>query len=258
VPVLIGTCGWQYRHWRGGLYPPALPSARWLGHYAERFATVEIDSAFYRLPERSAFEHWAEAVPPGFVFATKASRYLTHIRRLTDPAEPVARLLKRSEGLGPALGPVLLQLPPTLRADADRLDATLASFPPHVRVAVEPRHDSWWQPEVRAVLERRGAALCLADRDGHGPPHWRTADWGYVRFHHGRGRPDGCYGREALAGWAQALARLWPAGADVYAYFNNDTNGCAPRDAHRFALEAARAGLDPTRTPAPSETPVSG
>jgi uncharacterized protein YecE (DUF72 family) len=257
VALLIGTSGWQYRHWRGGFYPSSVPAARWFAHYGGRFATVELNAAFYRLPEESTFQHWADRSPPDFVVAVKASRYLTHVRRLREPEEPVTRLLGRCRGLGAKLGPVLLQLPPTLAVDARALDRTLAAFPGEVRVAVEPRHDSWWVPEVRTVLERHGAALCLADRRGPLGPGWRTADWGYVRFHWGRGRPDSGYGTAALRGWAERVAGLWPPEADVFAYFNNDPNGCAPRDAHRFALAAARAGLHPSRTPPPRETPVS-
>jgi uncharacterized protein YecE (DUF72 family) len=257
ITVHLGTSGWQYRHWRGGFYPETVRTADWLGHYARRFATVEVNAAFYRLPEVSTFRRWAEGTPDDFVVTVKASRYLTHIRRLAEPEEPVHRLLERCQGLGGKLGPVLLQLPPDLRADATALDRVLAAFPTGVRVAVEPRHDSWWVPEVRSVLEARQAALCLADRRGVLGPVWRTADWGYVRFHWGRARPDSGYGTAALEGWAERLAGLWPARADVYAYFNNDPNGCAPRDAHRFAVACRRAGLRPTRTPPPRETPTS-
>ena len=181
VPALIGTSGWHYQHWKGGFYPPGVAASRWLGYYAERFATVELNNAFYRLPEASTFAAWASAVPDGFVVAVKASRYLTHVRRLHDPAGPVGLLVERASHLGDKLGPVLLQLPPTLRVDAAGLDRTLAAFPASVRVAVEPRHDSWFVDDTRAVLESRGAALCLADGGPSRPPLWRTASWGYVR-----------------------------------------------------------------------------
>ncbi len=184
--MLIGTSGWQYRHWRGRFYPEGLAVPRWLGHYSERFATVEVNNAFYRLPELSTFKKWAEAVGDDFIFAVKASRYLTHVRRLHDPEEPVQRLLERASGLGAKLGPVLLQLPPDLGADLDALDRALGCFPREVRVAVEFRHDGWWSPEAREVLERHGASLCLTDRDGRRSPRWRTADWGYLRLHGGR------------------------------------------------------------------------
>ena len=254
--MLIGTSGWQYRHWRGRFYPEGLAVPRWLGHYSERFATVEVNNAFYRLPELSTFKKWAEAVGDDFIFAVKASRYLTHVRRLHDPEEPVQRLLERASGLGAKLGPVLLQLPPDLGADLDALDRALGCFPREVRVAVEFRHDGWWSPEAREVLERHGASLCLTDRDGRRSPRWRTADWGYLRLHGGRARPPSCYGRAALQTWADELAELWPPPAELYVYFNNDQNGCAPHDARWLAAAAQRAGLAPSRVPAASETPL--
>lgn len=257
MPVLIGTSGWHYRHWRGGFYPDGLAAHRWLAHYAERFATVEVNNAFYRLPDTGTFSTWAAALPADFCVALKASRYLTHVRRLGDPEEPVGRLMDRAAALGPKLGPVLLQLPPNLQADLGALERTLAAFGAGTRVAVEPRHHSWFDAGLRSLLTERGAALCLTDTDGRGGPRWRTAAWGYVRFHHGRGSPPSCYGRTALRTWASVLAEQWPPDADVYAYFNNDTNGCAPRDAHRFALAAAAVGLAPTRVPDAREVPVA-
>lgn len=227
----VGTSGWQYRDWRGVLYPDGVPQRRWLQHYASRFGCVEVNNAFYRLPERSTFEAWRDQTPDGFVVAVKVSRYLTHVKRLQDPAEPVDRLLGRARGLGDRLGPFLLQLPPTLRADPHRLDACLAAFPADARVAVEPRHDSWWTDEVRDVLARRNAALCWADRQGPLTPLWVTADWGYVRFHEGRASPPPSYGRQALATWLGRLREAWPASADVYAFFNNDHGGAAVHNA---------------------------
>jgi uncharacterized protein YecE (DUF72 family) len=246
MPVFVGTSGWQYRHWKGVLYPPGLPQRTWLEHYATRYRTVESNAAFYRLPPYDTFVAWRERTPPGFIMAVKASRYLTHIRRLRDPEEPVRRILGNAAGLGDRLGPILLQLPPTLAADAGALDACLACFPRTVRVAVEPRHDSWWVPEVRAVLERRAAALCWADR-GSRPitPLWRTADWGYVRFHEGRATPRPRYGRAALATWADRVAGAWPADADVFAYFNNDPGGAAIHDADTFIRLVDRTAASP-------------
>jgi uncharacterized protein YecE (DUF72 family) len=256
MPVLVGTSGWQYRHWRGRFYPPGVAQARWLEHYAARFATVESNAAFYRLPEADTFRAWAERTPDDFVMAVKASRYLTHVRRLRDPAAPVARLLERAAAMGPKLGPVLLQLPPDLRLAPELLATTLARFPPEVRVAVEPRHDSWWTDELRALLVEHRAALCLADSPRRRTPAWRTTDWGYLRLHEGRASPHPCYGRTALATWARRLAELWPASAELHVYLNNDPAGCALRDARWFALAAARAGLQPTRVPDAGEVRV--
>lgn len=257
MPVMIGTSGWHYAHWRGGFYPRGLAPSGWLAHYAGLFDTVELNNAFYRLPERQRFAAWAEALPEGFVVAVKASRYLTHVKRLAEPAEPVHRLLERAEGLGAKLGPVLLQLPPTLRADPEALDRALAAFGRRVRVAVEVRHPSWESDATRAVLERHRAALCLADAGGPRPPRWRTADWGYVRFHRGRARPEPCYGRQALASWAGRLAELFGPDDDLYCYFNNDPAGCAPRDAHRFARALSGAGLVPSRVPSARQAPLT-
>ncbi|MFL4903201.1 DUF72 domain-containing protein [Streptomyces sp. MMS24-I2-30] len=250
MTLFVGTSGWQYRDWRGVLYPADRPVRLWLEEYAARFATVEINNAFYRLPTRANFASWRERVPRDFVVAVKASRYLTHIKRLRDPQEPVRRLMDCAAGLGDRLGPVLLQLPPTLRADPDLLDGCLGCFPPGVRVAVEPRHDSWWTPRVRAVLEARGAALCWADVQAHPvTPLWRTTDWGYLRLHEGRARPWPRYGRRSLETWADRVATTWSGTDDVHTYFNNDPGGAAVADATAFARVAAKAGLAVTRTP---------
>lgn len=250
MTLFVGTSGWQYKDWRGVLYPDGLPARLWLEEYAARFATVEINNAFYRLPSRETFEAWRERIPPDFVVAVKASRFLTHIKRLRDPEEPVERLMSHAAGLGDRLGPVLLQLPPTLRADPRLLDDCLACFPAGTRVAVEPRHESWWTPEVREVLRSRGAALCWADvMSRPATPLWRTTDWGYVRFHVGRAHQWPHYGRQSLATWARRIAETWPRNRAVYAYFNNDPHAAAVEDALVFARTAAAAGLKVTRTP---------
>lgn len=258
VALYVGTSGWQYRDWRGAFYPAALPQSRWLEHYAFEFAVVEVNNTFYRLPERSTFEEWATRTPADFTFAMKASRYLTHIRRLKDPSEPVARMLDHARGLGRKLGPVLLQLPPNLAADAARLKETLARFPQRVRVAFEPRQSSWFTDEIYDVLAARNAALCLTDRLGKRGPMTRTADWYFLRFHEGTARPYPCYGDRALAGWAERLADHWPKAADGYVFFNNDARACAVRNAARFAALAQRSGLKPTRVPKPSSIKVRG
>ena len=188
--------------------------------------------------------------------AIKASRYLTHIRRLRDPAEPVERLMRAAAGLGARLGPVLLQLPPNLHADAGRLDACLAEFAHSdpsgaIRVAVEPRHSSWWSEEIRQVLTERGAALCWADRLGRpATPLWRTADWGYVRLHEGAAEPWPRYGARALRSWIDRIIDRWPGDAPVYVFFNNDQHGAAIADSAVFASLGRRAGRGVTRTPA--------
>jgi uncharacterized protein YecE (DUF72 family) len=238
--VIVGTSGWQYRHWRGTFYPQGLAQARELEFYAERFSTVESNAAFYRLPERATFADWAARTPPDFIWAVKVNRYLTHVKRLADPAEPVRRFLAHAAGLGGKLGPVLLQLPPDLRRNDERLDRTLAQFPPTVRIAVEFRHQSWWHDDVRAMLERHAAALCWADRSGPVTPLWVTTDWGYLRLHHGRAKPPSCYGRQALTSWVNRIRHSLPRSADVYVYFNNDGFACAPRDAQIFSRIGGR------------------
>src|SRR6266487_6663241 len=175
MPMLIGTSGWQYRDWRGGLYPEGVPERLWRGQYATHYVTVENNNSFYRLPSRETFAAWRARTPDGFVMTVKASRYLTHVRRLRDPAEPVGRLMRAAARLGDRLGPVLLQLPPNLRADPGALDDCLrefARFPGagagggRAGVAVELRHESWWTEETRQVLGTHNAALCWADRLG--------------------------------------------------------------------------------------------
>ena len=256
MTLFIGTSGWQYASWKGRFYPQDVPQRAWLEHYAQRFQVVEVNNAFYRLPEASTFEGWARRTPEDFVVGVKASRYLTHIKRLNDPAEPVARFLERATRLGPKLGPVLVQLPPNLAADHGRLEDTLARFPSEVRVAVEFRHDSWYTEETRSILEARGAALCLADSPRRTTPVWRTAGWGYLRLHEGTGSPRPCYTEAALEGWARRLIDEWSADEDVYVFFNNDPLACAVRDAIVFAQAASRAGLSPSRVPAPDEVVV--
>jgi uncharacterized protein YecE (DUF72 family) len=232
-----------------------MPQARWLEHYAARFQTVEVNNAFYRLPEARTFADWARRTPDDFLVGVKMSRYLTHVRRLRQPAEPVQLFLSRARHLGAKLGPVLLQLPPTLRADIPALDATLGCFPSSVRVAVELRHESWFTDETAGLLAGHGAALCLADGPKLRTPSWRTADWGYVRFHEGRATPHPCYGRAALSTWARRLADTW-GDADIFAFFNNDERGCAVRDATVLARTARQTGLSPTRVPETGEVRV--
>lgn len=252
--LYVGTSGWQYRDWRGVFYPQGLAMRQWLDHYASRFRTVEVNNTFYRLPPPETFAGWAALLPEDFVMVLKLSRYLTHYRQLLEPEEPVNRFLAAAAPLGHRMGPLLLQLPPTLRVDVARLADTLDRFPDGVRVAVEFRHPSWFDEEVASLLASRNAAFCLVDRRSRPfGPLWRTADWAYVRFHEGRARPSPCYGDSALSRWADRLAERWGPDEEVFAFFNNDPRGCAVRDAARFARRAARAGFEPTRVPRPGE-----
>ncbi len=250
MPVLIGTSGWQYKDWRDRFYPKGVAQTRWLEFFAERFQTVEVNNSFYHLPKAETFAKWAKRTPGDFIVGVKASRYLTHIKRLKEPEEPVGRLMERARLLGGKLGPVLLQLPPNLQIDLPALARTLDLFGADVLLTVEPRHVSWFTPDLRSLLEERNVAYCLADRDAQPlGPVWRTAAWGYLRFHSGLTAPLPCYGRKDMAEWAARLADLWGPDDTVYVYFNNDPRGCAVRDAIVFAEEVAKVGLVPSRVP---------
>lgn len=226
--IHIGTSGWQYRDWRGGLYPQELPQARWLERYAQEFSTVEVNNSFYRLPERETFERWRRSTPPGFTFVVKANRYITHLKRLRDSEEAVHRFWERAAGLGGKLGPVLFQLPPRFPVDVARLEAFCAWLPDEMRAAWEFRDPSWAIDPVFEVLRSRGYALVLADRPGARGPWIVTSDWSYVRFHQGtRNGPD--YRRDKLHLWAERIAAL-PV-SETWVFFNNDPGGAAVRDA---------------------------
>lgn len=250
--IHIGTSGWQYRDWRGRLYPRDLAQKRWLEWYSARFATVEVNNTFYRLPAADTFASWAATVPEDFVFAIKLSRYLSHIKRLKEPEEPIQRFLAHALPLAPRMGPVLLQLPPDMRIDTGRLDAVLAAWPAEVRLAVEFRHESWFTDEVLDALRARDVALVLTDRHSRvrEPRPEATASWGYVRLHEGAARPWPRYGTAALDAWVGRVAERWADDADVFVYFNNDPGGAAVVDAIRFAARARRAGLRTTDVPA--------
>jgi uncharacterized protein YecE (DUF72 family) len=246
VTLIIGTSGWQYADWREPYYR-GTPQRRWFERLLTDFRSVELNVTFYRLPKAEVFAGWHERSPPDAILAVKASRYITHVKRLRDPAGSVRLLLERSEPLGDSLGPILVQLPPDLQVDCDGLDAVLTAFPRSMRIAVEPRHPSWWADDVRRVLERHQAALVWADRKGPITPLWRTAAWCYVRFHEGRARHWPWYGRQALDTWADRLTDLGR--DDAYVYFNNDP-GCAAIDnAVTLGRSLRRRGADVTRVP---------
>ncbi len=179
--VRIGTSGWVYRDWKGPFYPEALPAKRWLGFYASRFETTEINGSFYRLPSEAAVKGWADTAPEGFVFAWKASRYITHAKKLKDVGDSLALVFGRMDPLGSHFGPVLFQLPPQLRRDDERLARFLDQLPPHRRCAVEFRDPSWYAPAVLDRLREHGAALCISDHAAAPSPWEATADFLYVR-----------------------------------------------------------------------------
>jgi uncharacterized protein YecE (DUF72 family) len=245
--VLVGCSGWNYAHWRNGVfYPPRLASRDWLGFYAEQLETVELNATFYRLPRRAAVEHWVGATPDDFTFAVKVSRYITHVKRLREAGEHLALLLDRIEPLvrSPKLGPLLWQLPPTFRRDDQRLTAALAELPRELRHAIELRHESWFAGEVMELLRSNGVALVIADGPGirSFQTHELTADFAYVRLHHGARGRQGNYSQAELEEWAGRIRR-WAARGDVYAYFNNDREGFAPANARTLATLIARGSL---------------
>jgi uncharacterized protein YecE (DUF72 family) len=243
--VRIGCSGWVYDHWRGRVYPDRLPQRRWLEHYASLFDTVEVNATFYRLPKRDTVAAWVEGTPAGFVFAVKASRYLTHIRRLRDLGGGLERFYARIEPLvgSPKLGPVLWQLPESFHRDDERLAGALDQLPPG-RHCFEFRHESWFDPDVYALLRSHGAALVVGDTPTRPfQAHELTTDWTFVRFHHGSRGRRGNYSDRELEEWAGRLAD-WRARADVYAYFNNDWEGFAVRNAL-----ALRELLEPQQGP---------
>ena len=231
--IRIGCSGWNYQHWRNGVfYPPRLPPRRWLEFYAQHFDTVEVNATFYRLPRESAVENWARESPTNFLFAVKMSRYATHIKRLRDLPPSIALYYDRIRPLSdsPKLGPVLWQLPPDFRRDDVRLAHALMQLPPG-RHCFEFRHESWFGEEVYELLRRAGVALVIGD-DPRRPfqEHVFTADWTFLRFHHGtRGRASN-YSQTELEEWARRIAR-WAREVEVFAYFNNDHRGFAPRNA---------------------------
>lgn len=230
--IRVGTSGWIYRHWRGVFYPRDLPVKRWFTCYCKAFATVEINNTFYRLPAAEVFDEWRQQAPAGFVYAVKASRYLTHLKKLKDPADPLDHLLGRARQLGPHLGPVLYQLPPHWHCDVARLDHFSAALPSDLKHVFEFRDPSWYNDEVQALLTARGMSFCIHDLKGDPCPVWVTGPLVYLRFH---GPTSVAYaGRYRLAhlrGWAEHIRRFQQAGRDVYVYFNNDDAGHAVTNA---------------------------
>lgn len=229
--IHIGTSGWSYAHWKGPFYPEDIAEAAMLGYYAERLSSVEINSSFYHLPQESALAHWEAAVPPGFIFAAKASRYITHMKKLKDPDRSLPPFLDRIGLLGERLGPLLFQLPPRWHCNPERLGAFLETLGHSHRCAFEFRDPSWEDPAIYDLLARHGAALCIHDLDGRLSPMEVTADFAYVRLHGPDGPYRGSYARRALAGWAETFNDWLGRGLEVFCYFDNDEAGYAALNA---------------------------
>ncbi len=240
----IGTSGWHYSHWKGGFYPEGLPAREWLSFYAQRFATVELNASFYRQPRTGTWELWRETAPEGFRFAVKASRFITHIKRLAGCADPLERFLAGARRLGDRLGPVLYQMPPSFhRTDENvaRMRAFLPLLPQELMHAFEFRHKSWFVEETMDELRQRGVAFCSYDMVGFECPLTATARYAYVRLHGSEARYASNYTDEMLAGWATRLSALAADVDDIFVYFNNDAWGFAVANATRLG-ELVTAG----------------
>jgi uncharacterized protein YecE (DUF72 family) len=231
-PVRIGCSGWNYKDWRGRVYPKGCPASRWLEYYSTHlFDTVEVNSTFYRLASRDAVANWVRQTPDDFVFSLKASRYLTHVKRLTDLGQGTERFYERIEPLvgTPKLGPVLWQLPENFHRDDDRLAGALESLPAG-RHCFEFRHASWFNEAVYSLLRRRRVALVIGDSPNRPfQTHEMTTDWTFLRFHYGARGRRGNYSESELETWARRLER-WRSKVEIYAYFNNDWEGFAVKN----------------------------
>ncbi len=243
----IGTSGWHYKHWIGPFYPRGLSASNMLAWYAERFETVEINNSFYRMPSEAAVRKWAETVPPDFRFAVKASRYITHMKKLKDPEAALQRFLPVVEGLRRKLGPILFQLPPQWPPDLERFSAFLDALPPRHRYAFEFRNPEWHADPVYRLLEKRRAAFCIFDMAGFASPVRITAKFAYVRLHGPGGKYQGRYSRRELERWAGTIER-WRL-ADVFVYFDNDERGFAVRNAAELQRMLAGAAPETLRPP---------
>jgi uncharacterized protein YecE (DUF72 family) len=231
----IGTSGWNYRWWRRVFYPEDLPQRDWYGYYVRHFDTVEINATFYRLPRLETFERWREVAPKGFIYAVKAGRLITHLKRLRDCDEPLARFLDGARTLGGTLGPILYQLPPRFECDAGLLAAFADLLPSDLVHVLEFRDESWFGPQTRQLLERRGLAFCIHDHSQLKVPAWVTGPVAYWRFHGFTRGSDGNYADSALVAAAKRMREELARNVPIYAYFNNDAHGCAVQDAQRLA-----------------------
>ena len=230
--IQIGTSGWHYKHWLGLFYPEKFPTAKMLDFYAHYFRTVEINNTFYRLPTEDAVRGWRTTVPKGFEFAVKASRFITHMKKLRDPENAISIFFERAELLGDALGPILFQLPPHWPVNADRLEEFLSIIPPKHKYVFEFREQSWCIPRVVDILRRHNVAMCLHDWGAKPWPGDFTADFTYIRFHGPTGKYAGNYDDKMLHEWASRIEQWRTQLRGIYAYFNNDQGG--------YAIENAR------------------
>ena len=229
--IHIGTSGWHYKHWVGDFYPERYPPDKMFSWYAREFETVEINNSFYRLPEEKTFQHWKQHAPRGFIFAVKASRFITHIKRLKDAHDSVDLLMSRARPLRSALGPVLFQLPPRWKVNVERLTEFLSVLPRGHSFVIEFRDESWYTTQVYELLHRHNVALCIHDWREMPWPKELTADFTYIRFHGSGSRYGESYPHAYLCEWADRI-RSWKGRlAELFIYFNNDVGGYAIRNA---------------------------
>jgi uncharacterized protein YecE (DUF72 family) len=232
--IFIGTSGWHYDHWKGPFYPQDIQSDDMLAFYVQHFQTVEINNTFYQLPNKETFDDWRESTPNEFRFAVKASRYITHMKKLKDPHQPVADFMERAKHLEEKLGPILFQLPPNWHVNVERLEQFLQVLPEGLRYTFEFRDPSWFEARVYKLLEARGVAFCMYHLNQRDSPRPVTADFIYVRLHGPDGSYQGSYDVQTLSGWAGAFSTWAQQGKDVYCYFNNDQGGYAVKNARQL------------------------
>lgn len=238
--VRIGCSGWNYKHWREIFYPKRLPVSGWFAFYAAHFDTVEINNSFYMLPKPATFDKWRQQAPPGFDYAVKANRFLTQARKLKECAQPIERQMASFRCLGDRLGPILYQLPPSLKINLERLESFLKLVPKDVTNVFEFREKSWYVPETYELLDRYGASFCVHDMGGCGSERIAVGPAAYVRFHGGEGKYWGRYSDERLLGWGDWMVGQARAGRPVWAYFNNDIFGHAIEDARTLKAMLAQ------------------
>jgi uncharacterized protein YecE (DUF72 family) len=233
--VLIGTSGWHYESWRGPFFPDGMPLKYQLQYYASQFPTAELNGVFYRTPTQAAVKSWREQTGGDFVFAWKASKFITHWKRLSgNSVNSLALLEDRISLLGDKAGPILFQLPPNFQADPDRLASFIKLLSGKRRYTFEFRHPSWYAPGILRLLAENNISLCLSDHHDAPAPWRRTADFVYVRGHGPGGRYKGHYGPDTLAKWARRVRSWKKQGCDVYVYFDNDQKSAAPADAQKL------------------------
>ena len=229
--IFIGTSGWHYPHWVGPFYPKKLPGSDFLSFYTRYFHTVEINNTFYHLPSLEALNAWREETPKDFLFSCKASRFITHMKKLKDPEQSIQKFFQAIQELRPKLGPILFQLPPRWKLNVERLDRFLRTLPQQHRYAFEFRDESWFHPESYDLLTRHGASLCLYHLAGRVAPIEITAGFVYIRLHGPGGSYQGRYGLKGLRLWGHRCVEWSQIGKDVYCYFDNDEAGYAVKDA---------------------------